>query len=162
MYDDMMVLERHDFSDGESSLGADWVMPLNWETGKHPFSKDELKKVIGEPQFGKSVKLKVESVKLESGEDAVRVSIPLADGNPDSRVYAYEIVVVGDEGAPKLHKAVYAAGCNMGIGHEPNGGMTTLDIPKSELPPGKTLNFAVRPLTSLGTSGKAIATEFKV
>ena len=50
----------------------------------------------------------------------------------------------------------------MGIGHEPNGGVTTLDIPKSELPPGKTLTFAVRPLTSLGTFGKPIATEFKV
>ena len=49
----------------------------------------------------------------------------------------------------------------MGIGHEPNGGMTTLDIPKSELPPGKTLTFAVRPLTSLGTSGKAISAGFK-
>ena len=69
--------------------------------------------------------------------------------------------MVGDEGVPKLHKAVYAAGCNMGIGHEPNGGVTTLDIPKSELPPGKTLTFAVRPLTSLGTSGKAISAEFK-
>ena len=88
--------------------------------------------------------------------------IPLADGNPDSRVYAYEIVVVGDEGAPKLHKAVYAAGCNMGIGHEPNGGVTTIEIAKDELPPGETLTVAVRPLTSLGTSGKAIATEFKV
>jgi len=33
MYDDMMVLERHEFSDGEASLGADWVMPLNWGTG---------------------------------------------------------------------------------------------------------------------------------
>ena len=90
----------------------------------------------------------------------IRVRIPLADGNPDSRVYAYEIVVAGDEGTPKLHKAVYAAGVNMGIGHEPNGGVTTLDIPKSELPPGKTLTFAIRPLTSLGTFGKLIATEF--
>jgi hypothetical protein len=50
----------------------------------------------------------------------------------------------------------------MGIGHEPNGGVTTLEIPKSELPPGKTLTFAVRPLSSLGTSGKAIKTIFKV
>ena len=88
--------------------------------------------------------------------------IPLADGNPDSRVYAYEIVVAGDEGTPKLRKAVYATGVNMGISHEPNGGVTTLEIAKDELPPGKTLTFAVRPLTSLGTSGKAIATEFKV
>ena len=89
------------------------------------------------------------------------LKIPLADGNPDSRVYAYEVEVTGDEGTPKLYKAVYAAGCNMGIGHEPNGGVTTLEIPKSELPTGKTLTFAVRPLTSLGTSGKPIATTIK-
>ena len=158
--DDMLMIERREFSEG-GSLGADWVMPFNWETGKHPFSKDELKKVIGEPQFGKSVKLKVEIAKSEVGEDVARILIPLADGNPDSRVYAYEVVVVGDEGTPKLRKAVYAAGCNMGIGHEPNGGVTTLEIPKSELPSGKTLAFAVRPLTSLGTSGKPIATTIK-
>ena len=171
VYDDMIVFERHEFSDGETSLGPDWVMPLSeckvesvkckvGGTGKHPFSKGELKKVIGEPQFGKSVKLKVESVKLESGEDAVRVSIPLADGNPDSRVYAYEVVVAGE--GVKLRKAVYAAGVNMGIGHEPNGGMTTLEIPKSELPPGKELTFAARPLSSLGTVGKAITAKYNI
>lgn len=159
VYDDMLVIERHEFWKG-GKIGADWVMPF----GKvpHPFSKGELLKVIGEPQFRKNVELKVECVKSKSGEDAAKISIPLADGNPDSRVYAYEVVVVGDEGTPKLRKAVYAAGVNMGIGHEPNGGVTTLEIPKSELPPGKTLTVAVRPLTSLGTSGKAIMTTFKV
>ena len=159
VYDDMLTIERREFGEG-GSLGADWVMPLG-KSAPHPFSKDELKKVIGEPQFSKSGKLRVESVKLESGEEAVKISIPLADGNPDSRVYAYEVVVIGEAGNQKLFKAVYATGCNMGIGHEPNGGVTTLEIPNSELPPGKTLTFAVRPLTSLGTSGKAIATEFK-
>ena len=189
MYDDMMVLERHDFSDGESSLGADWVMPFAREEGSgkrpHPLSREERKKAIGEPQFREGAKLEVSLDRIDksnkvgkaatdtpvnpvnpvqenSATPQLRVRIPLADGNPDSRVYAYEVVVIGDEGTQKLFKAVYAAGCNMGIGHEPNGGVTTLDIPKSELPPGKTLTFAVRPLTSLGTSGKAIATEFKV
>ena len=71
-------------------------------------------------------------------------------------------VVIGEAGSQKLFKAVYAAGCNMGIGHETNGGVTTLEIAKDELPPGKSLTFAVRPLTSLGTSGRSIATEFKV
>lgn len=162
VYDDMIVFERHEFSDGETSLGPDWVMPFNWGTGKHPFSKDELKKVIGEPQFSKSGKLRVESVKLEGTDEAVRLSIPLADGNPDSRVYAYDVVVVGDKGTQKLFKAVYAAGVNLGMGHEPNGGVTKLDIPKSELPPGKTLTIAARPLSSLGTKGKAIAAEWKI
>jgi hypothetical protein len=95
-------------------------------------------------------------------QPVVRLRIPLANGNPDSRVYAYEVVVVGDEGTPKLYKAVYAAGVNMGIGHEPNGGVTTLEIAKDELPPGQSLTFAVRPLTSLGTSGRPIITDFKV
>ena len=184
IYDDFLAIERREFSKG-GSLGPDWIMPFNWGTGKHPFSKEELKKVIGEPQFRERAKLEVSldridkinkiekssnnnpfnpvnSVQDNSASLRLCVKIPLADGNPDSRVYAYEVVVVGDEGTPKLHKAVYAAGVNMGIGHEPNNGVTTLEIPTSELPPGKTLTIAVRPLTSLGTSGKAIATEFKV
>ena len=90
------------------------------------------------------------------------VRIPLADGNPDSRVYAYEVAVIGEAGSQKLFKAVYAAGCNMGIGRETNGGVTTLEIAKDELPPVQSLTFAVRPLTSLGTYGKPIATEVAV
>ena len=160
VYDDMLTIERREFSEG-GNIGPDWVMPLGLYD-PHPFSKGELKKVIGEPQFSKSGKLRVESVKLEGTDEAVRLSIPLADGNPDSRVYAYEVVVIGEAGSQKLFKAVYATGCNMGIGHETNGGVTTLEIAKDELPPGKSLTFAVRPITSLGTSGRPIITDFKV
>ena len=191
VYDDMLVIERREFGEG-GSLGADWVMPLNWGTGngergtaKHPFSRDELKKVIGEPQFREGAKLevsldrigKINKIEKAANDNPVNpvnpvqedsatlrlcVKIPLADSNPDSRVYAYEVVVVGDKGAPKLYKAVYATGCNMGIGREPNCGVTTLEIAKDELPPGESLTFAVRPLTSLGTSGRPIITDFKV
>ena len=74
-------------------------------------------------------------------------------------MYAYEVVVCGD--GQKLHKVVYAAGCNMGAGREPNGGVTELDIPRSDLPPGETLTVAVRPITSLGTRGKPLAAEWQ-
>ena len=178
VYDDMLTIERREFSDGVSSLGADWVMPLG-KYDPHPFSKDELKKVIGEPQFRKGAKLAVkacmasvaaeDTAKAEADKKGgakkspgIKVSIPLANGNPDSRVYAYEVEVTGDDGSPKLNKAVYAAGVNMGIGHEPNNGVTTLEIPKSELPAGKKLTVAVRPLSSLGTKGKAIATTWRI
>ena len=179
VYDDMVVFERREFGEG-GLLGADWVMPLG-KRNPHPFARDELKKVIGEPQFRKGAKLEVgwamKGAKTTNGtketpsvSDAasgpsvpsLRLKIPLADGNHDSRVYAYEVEVAGENAGKKLLKAVYAAGCNMGIGHEPNKGVTTLEIPKSELPPGKAFAIAVRPLSSLGTSGKPIVSEFKV
>ena len=182
VFDDCVVFERRDFNIPGGSLGTKWVMPLGLYA-PHPLSKGELKKAIGEPQFRKGAKLEVENVanveilpnaniqsQLETGNIGIGntgnignivIKIPLADGNPDSRVYAYEVVVVGDEGNPKLRKAIYAAGCNLAVGTEPNVGVTTLEIPASELPPGQSLTFAVRPITSLGTSGRPIATEFK-
>ena len=170
IYDDMMVVERREFGEG-GSLGADWVMPFG-KYDPHPFSLEEQKKKIGEPQFRAGAKLEVFLDKIEDAtsrnpvnpvkEDSASlrlcVNIPLADGNPDSRVYAYEVVVVGE--GQKLHKVVYAVGCNMGIGHEPNGGVTELAIPKSDLPSGNMLAFSVCPITSLGTRGKPLSAKW--
>ena len=159
LYDDMMVVERLEFGEG-GILGADWVMPFG-KYDPHPFSQGELKKAIGIPEFRDGAKLEV---KLENGvgdSTVLRIKIPLADGNPSSRVYVYEVAVSGDEGTQKLFKAVYAAGCNMGIGHELNGGVTELTIPKSDLPSGKELTIAVRPVSSLGTKGKTIGTTWR-
>jgi hypothetical protein len=163
VYDDMLVISRREFGEG-GSLGPDWGMPLGMYD-PHPFAKDELKKKIGEPQFKEGAKLKVDAASAalvpdKPPEPVAKVEIPLADGNPESRVYAYDVVVAGAAGVPKLFKSVYAAGCNMGVGHEPNGGVTELSIPRSELPPGDALTIAVRPLTSLGTRGKPLVAKW--
>jgi hypothetical protein len=178
VYDDLMTIEPREFSTG-GRLGAHWVLPFDWNQGTgtkgtavrpHPFARGELKKAIGEPQFRPGAKLEVELVKRVDGGEmnqstlplkrttsgVWRVKIPPADGNPHSRVYAYELAVTGKGRARQLVKAVYAAGCHLGVGHEPNGGVTTLVIPGAELPPGKSLAFEVRPLTSLGTSGRPL------
>ena len=155
VYDDLLTIERLCFNDGVSVLGADWVMPFR--TKPHPFTKGELKKAIGKPQFSKKVKLEV-----SKKGDSLNLRIPPADCNPDSRVYAYDVVVAGDEGTPKLFKAVYAVGCNLGICYRRKGEVTTLEIPESELPSGKKLTVAVRPLTSLGTSGRPIIAKLKM
>ena len=163
VYDDMVVFDRREFGEG-GALGPEWILPLGWERetgngerGKHPFSREELKKAIGAPEFPKGAKL---AVAKSTGETAVaRLTIPLADGNPASRPYAYDVVVVGDDPTARLFKSVYWEGCNLGIGHEPDNGQTVLDIPISELPAGKKLTFAVRPVSSLGTNGKAIAAQ---
>ncbi len=90
-------------------------------------------------------------------ESVLRVRIPKADGNPDSRVYGYNVVIAGEDGT-KLKKSVYARGYCMGIGYEPDGGVTTLEIPQSELPAGKRQAIAVRPCSSRATRGKPITT----
>lgn len=184
VYDDFLAIERREFSEG-GSLGPDWIMPFG-RHDPHPFSRSELKKVVGDPQFPKGAKLEVENVanvgmlpnanvqsQLETGN--IVVKIPLADGNPDSRVYAYEVAVEG--GGKRLLKAVYFSGVHMGIGHEPGAssgrrdrrgrsdagrGWTTLEIPAAELPPGGTLAISAVPLSSLGTRGAAIETVLEL
>ena len=50
----------------------------------------------------------------------------------------------------------------MGIGREPNGGVTTLEISRDELKafgPKPQPIVAVRPLSSLGTAGRPIAAK---
>ena len=177
VYDDMMVVERLEFSEG-GSLGPDWVMPFG-KHAPHPLSRERLMEVIGKPEFRNGARLEIcncddgqvlQRQDTETGKgdkesgmqrSAVRIRIPLADGNPNSRVYAYEVTVSGGGKSQKLVKTVYAAGCNMGVGHEPNGGVTTLEIPGPELPAGRNLTVSVRPKTSLGTAGRQISSRFK-
>ena len=154
VYDDMVVFERHEVGEG-GRLGPDWVMPLG-AFAPHPFSRAELAKVIGAPGFPPKAKLEIQKV---SGN--LRIKIPMADGNAQSRVYAYNVVVVGDDPKARYFKSVYFSGVNSAVGHEPDKGVTTVDIPGAELPAGKKLTIAVRPVSSLGTKGKAIGTTWK-
>jgi len=151
VYDDMLVISRREFGAG-GSLGEDWVMPFG-TVRPHPFSREGLKKAAGEPQFRAGAKLVIEESKEEGKE--IKISIPLADGNPKCRVYAYEVEISGKSSV--VRKAIYAAGCNLGMGHEPDRGVTTLLVGKSELPKGEKLSVSAISLTSVGTRGKAIA-----
>ena len=163
IYDDFVVFERHEVGQG-GKLGPDWVLPLKWrekkdangEPFKHPFSHDMLARRIGSPEFPPKAKLEIGKM-----ADALNLTIPLADGNPKSRVFAYDVVAIGDDPAKKFFKSAYFEGVNLGIGHEPDGGITKVELPMAELPAGKKLTIAVRPISSLGTKGKAIATKFQ-
>ena len=171
IYDDMMAIERREFGAG-GRLGEDWIMPLDKHEA-HPLSHGELKKVIGEPQFREGATLELAAVQETPGTDdtkglddagagrSIKLSIPLADGNPKCRAYAYEVEVKGDAASPSLLRATYAAGINMGIGHETNGGVSTIDIPVSDLPDGETVAFSATPLSSLGTRGTPLTLSKK-
>ena len=158
IYDDMVVFERHEVGEG-GKLGPDWVLPLG-EFSPHPFKREELVKAIGSPEFPKKAKLEVKAIFI-SGVRHLCVRIPMADGNPNSRVYAYNVVVVGDDLTKRFFKSVFFSGVNSGIGHEPDKGVTVVEIPVADLPEGRALTLAVRPLSSLGTKGKAIGTTWR-
>ena len=177
VYDDMVVFERHEFGKG-GKIGADWIMPLG-KYDPHPFTRGELVKVIGKPQFKKDAKLGLRTVRPDanskSGNEAtsqpmgnstipqsLKISIPPADGNPECRVFAYSVDVKGDAaGGARLQRVVFAKGCNMASGKEPDKGVTTLEIPKTELPTGETLTVSVTPRSCLGTSGAPLTETVK-
>ena len=164
VYDDMVVFERHEVGEG-GKLGPDWVFPVG-NFDQRPYSRDSLVKMVGKPEFPPRAKLVVAKALFETPnekadkkplkEPGVRIDIPMADGNPASRPYAYEVVVVGDDRKARLFKSVFFRGVNCGMGHEPDFGVTRMTIPVSELPAGRKLTIAVRPVSSLGTKGKTI------
>ena len=177
-------MERREFGDHGGSLGPDWVIPIG-ENLRDSFALEARKAVIGKPEFPKGAKLAVKCCQCgnvaksnvaksnvanaqfangtgKTGNNLV-ITIPNANGNPKSRVYAYEVVIVGENPKVKLFKCVFAEGVNLAYGREPNRGITTLKIPNDQLPAGKKLTIGVRPLSSLGTKGKSIAaTEVEV
>ena len=156
VYGDAIVFGRHEVGRG-GKLGPDWVMPLG-KFKPHSFSRAELKKSVSEPQFRRGAKLVV--AETSKAKASLLITIPFADADPSSRVYAYDVVIIGDDPKKRLFKSVYFDGVNLGVGHEPNYGLTDVEIPKTELPEGRRLTIAVRPISSLGTKGKAIAVTY--
>ncbi len=150
VYDNFILVERGEFSNGKGSLGPDWIFPLK-EGLQKSFSVETRKTAIGSPQFARGSKPAF-TVK----EDKLQITIPCANGNKNSRVYAYEATISAIGIATKLLKCVFAEGLNLAIGSEPNKGVTSLDIPLTELPARKNLTLAVQPVSSLGTKGKPI------
>ena len=161
VYDDMVVFERYEFGNG-GKIGSDWIMPLD-KYDPHPFARAELLKVIGKPQFRPGAKLAVETLNL-SNSQTFKLSIPPADGNPDCRVFSYDVAVSADESVKSVKplKCVFASGCNVNVAHAPHGGVTTVEFRKDELPSGDELTFAVTPRTCLGTAGASLKTGLSV
>jgi hypothetical protein len=52
---------------------------------------------------------------------------------------------------------VFAVGCNLPAGREPNGGVTKMFVPAVTLPCGDLLAVSVTPYSSLGTNGRPIS-----
>ena len=78
----------------------------------------------------------------------------------DSETYGQESRANGNDEARVCERR--AGGAGFGEGHEDNDGITLVDVPVQDLPKGKKLTVAVRPVSSLGTKGKTIGTTFNL
>jgi len=181
-----VVMDRREFNRG-GRLGPPWVFPVGkFET--KPYSRETLEKKIGNPEFRPDAKIHVYRDKVDTGGKAILpnrvkelfanmcpkpnrkeekpsmwIEIPMADGNKKSRVYAYDVVVMADDDPKNRYfKSVHFQGVGFGEGHEDNGGITLVDVPIQDLPKGKKLTIAIRPVSSLGTKGKTIGKAVKV
>ena len=162
VYDDLaVVMDRREFGKG-GRLGPRWVFPFGkFET--RPYSRATLEKKIGTPEFRPKAMLDVvmkDTVDSQKNEAGLCIAIPMADGNAKSRVFAYDVVIIGKDPAKRYFKSVYFSAVGDGIGFETDKGVTRVEIPESELPEGKRYTIAVRPISSLGTKGKAIAVTY--
>lgn len=156
VYGDFVVFERHDFHHG-GKVGPDLVLPLD-RLAEKPFSPEALDRVFGAPAFSRGAK-----PSAAADGDGVALEIPPADANPKSRAYAYDIVIVGEAGkAAALRTCVYAAGCDYADGHPAAKGPTRIMIERKRLPSGSVLTCAVRPVSSLGTTGTPVSCKVTV
>lgn len=136
-----------------AKLGPALVLPLEGFTpDRHPAQFDNLKQVVGRPEFGIGAELKVEWSRNE-----VKLAIPKADGNRKSRVYGYNVEVVGADGTA-VRKNVFAKGYSYGEGYEPDGGVTEIAFSKAELPVagGKKLTFRAYPCSAFAERGNPL------
>ncbi len=145
-------------------LGPDFVLPLvSWNHAKatHPLTRANLvqeETLAGPPQFSPGAKLTA-----RFDDDAVRLYIPLADGNvtlnadgtmTGTRAVGYNVEVSASGGTYK--SSVWGKDNFVGVGQEPNGGETVFKLSYNELPKGGTITFRVWPRSSLGLRGLPI------
>ncbi len=166
VYSDRIVIERRDFDLGNNDctkLGPDWVVPAldsasapwGYSRTTHPLTQKNLLSQVGTPQFPSSAALS-----YSVDDSGLTLTIPNANGNSASRALIYNIEIVGDSSS--LWKSVYAAGCNDGIGHEWNDGVTEYTIDAMEIPKGSPLTVRVYPVSALGTTGEALCATLSV
>ena len=164
VYDDAVVIERHDFGVGHANakIGPDWVMPIadeRYTKANHPFSQAELRITdaeLGAPQFPSGAALAV-----SEGNGTVRLTIPRANGNANTRALIYNVEFATDT-QESLWKSVYAAECDHGTGYEYNGGVTVLDVSKWDIPPGREFTVRAYPVSPLGLEGEPLFTTMTI
>ena len=156
VYDDCIVYQKRDFSNG-LSIGDDWVQPLA-SAEPRPFAFAERAKKFAVPQFAADAKLMVSEKPLKSRagveKPAVELTIPALAAKRDCRVHHFEVTAVGTDGKRKL-KRVLAVGYNQSERAKLAVSTTTCVFARDEISSG-AVTFVVVPVSCFGRMGTAL------
>lgn len=152
VYDDRIVIVRRQFMPDET-LAEDWVVPLPVKENK-PY---KLSNRIGKspsPQFplGSAV-----SAVLAGG--ALKLKFPQALGEPQARVFKYEVTVESEGAETRSHEFMDPR-FNKAPSQKDAEENVQLMVRAKSLPPGEKYRVSVTPCDSLGNKGKAISSEW--
>ena len=156
VYDDRIVAERRDFV-GDQPLGPDWVVPLPAKRDGS-FSLAGRRAAASAPQFPAGAEIKVVRCVRETrgkvAKPSVAIQFPPANAGT-SRVYHYEVAVIGPGGDELSFKRVLSPGWSAGKGSERYLKPCPCVFAEDELPRGDFV-FEVRPIGWLGTKGRPL------
>ena len=157
VYGDSLLIERREFVYGEK-LGPDWIVPLD---GSKAFAFETRAAKMVAPEFAPGAKVSLSAAvgKNRKGVDTpqVTVSFPAAKPSATSRVLDYEVRALAytyDVDHEVASKRVHAEKFYLAPAREAKSGTCVFAL--SELPAGKTVRFAVRPVECYGKKGHEI------
>ena len=161
VYDDRIVLQRLDFTTG-GKLGADWVVPLD---GSRPYNREKRAARAIAPEFAEGARVEVSRAmgrnRAGASSDQVTVAFPPALDSKTSRVFDYEVrALVYDEDVDHetCARRVLATDFHLPLTRRAKE-LQKCVFAASDLPSGRWIRFAVRPIECYGRKGREIFSE---
>ena len=156
VYDDRIVLERHDFL-YRQRLGDDWVVPVPVPpVGESPFDFKRHAAVRTAPAFAADA---TAAVKADVEGGAWVVTFPGAQSRSGCRVFEYEVTAVGVQEDVEMvlaQRRVLAADFHLPESGNPLGGSCIFAW--KDMTNTMPVRFEVRPLECFGRKGAALVT----
>lgn len=143
VYDDRLVIERHDFG-RDCQLGPDWVVPLPLGASR-PYDFETRKAAVTPPNFATGARLAVAAT-----EEGWELTIP-----PAAAAKAFRVRTGVISGGREITIERIAADYGLPRA-QADGEPTPLTVERKSLPEGAEPRFSVEPLDEFGNAGFAL------
>ena len=163
VFDDRIVIERHDFNWGES-LGEDWVIPLGIGAAR-PYAYATRRTTRTAPEFPVGARVALQVADSEDDvrnplprERQLRVTFPAAEARGGCRTFEYEVraLAVTDDLDGMVVSTRRALAPDYHLPAVRAGRRGEVRFPLADFVPNTGYRFEVRPLECFGRAGRPI------